>query len=98
MPLYAFKRGGEEGGDKVAAADSGGASVLTKDEPRDRVRPVTLHGSLLASIGEGRGVIFSIAANCGEGKADPGDSEPALECIAARMLGVRFGILDVETE
>lgn len=98
MPLYVFRFRGEEGGDKVEIRDSEGASAVAKEEPRDLVRVFTLQGSLPASIGEGRGVIFNIAANWGEERPAPGDKEPALECKAARMLGVRLGILEVEME
>lgn len=50
-------------------------------------------------MGEGRGVMSVMAASCGDENADPGDSDPAAECVDARaalILGVRRGRLAVE--
>ena len=70
------------------------------DEVRDRCPIFTVfQGEGPRPMGEGRGVISAIAANCGDENAEPGDNDPALECVAARaalILGVRRGRLAVD--
>ncbi len=56
----------------------GGNSAVLEDveEPRDLV---LLQVSNAPIVGEGRGVISSMAAICGEEITDPGERDPAVE-------------------
>ena len=74
--------GGGGGGWEVAdgvrerASDSRGSSFQDNEEAEAE-----------PTIGDGKGVISPIAANCGDEKAGEGDKAPL------RTLGTRFGIL-----
>jgi hypothetical protein len=59
------------------------------DEPRDLRLDRDFQDSNDPTVGEGRGVMSSIAAIWGEVMTVPGDTEPAEECRYARMLGTR---------
>jgi len=72
------------------------AALEEVDEARDRVRARALHDSNGAIVGEGKGVISSMAAICGEEMAEPGDTEPAVECSHERTLGMRWVKLAAE--
>ena len=62
-PLYVFRLGGEAGGDDGLETSWKPVSDLIIEDLRDLVRELALHGSLLSSMGEGRGVMLSIAAS-----------------------------------
>lgn len=64
------------------------------EEARDLVR--AFQDSKAAIVGDGNGVISSIAAICGEEMTVPGDTEPADECSRFLTLGFRRGRLEVE--
>jgi hypothetical protein len=97
MPGYAFRRGGEDNVMPPGGATKGGASVLdVVDDPRDLVGSPYLNALRSASTGEGRGDISRRAFNCGEDMMEPGESDPADECRAARMLCARRGRLDAD--
>lgn len=82
---------GDEG-DKVellVTVGGSGSALEDVDDARDLVRASIFHVSSGAIVGEGRGVISSIAAIWGEEIADPGETEPAVECSHDRTLGIR---------
>lgn len=87
-----------EVGEASSAEGSESALDEPSDEPRDLVlaRLSVFHDSNAAMVGEGRGVISSIAAICGEEIYAPGETEPAEECRFARRLGTRRGRLAAE--
>ena len=66
------------------------------DDPLDLDRASSRKPSAPEPIGEGRGVISSIAAICGDAITDPGESEPAEVCNLSLTLGVLLGRLDTE--
>ena len=66
------------------------------EEPRDLLGMPCFQTSRLTPTGEGNGEMSRSASSRGEPMADPGDNEPAAECNAARILGVRCGMLVVE--
>ncbi len=66
------------------------------EEARDRVRANAFHDSSGPMVGEGRGVMSSMAAICGEEIVEPGDTEPAVECSQERTLGMRWVKLAAE--
>lgn len=58
----------------------GGRSDLEEvDDPLDLVRARLFKVSNEPMVGEGNGVISSIAAICGDDITEPGDKDPALE-------------------
>lgn len=73
-----------------------GSALEDVEEALERVRASTLQVSRGAIIGEGSGVMSSIAAIWGEEIVDPGEREPAVECNHERMLGTRRARLAVE--
>lgn len=90
-PRYFFL-GEEDEGDKTAYAEDieGGSSALEEvEEALDLVRANIFHDSRGAMVGDGRGVMSSMAAICGEEIIDPGETEPAVECSHDRTLGIR---------
>lgn len=66
------------------------------DDPRDLVLARVPHWSCIARVGEGNGVMSSIAAIWGEEITEPGESDPAEEWRCARILGARRGKFDDE--
>lgn len=50
------------------------------DDARDREPKVVFQVSNAPIVGDGRGVMSSMAAIWGEEIVDPGDSDPAVEC------------------
>jgi hypothetical protein len=66
------------------------------EEPLDLDRASIRKLSAPEPTGEGRGVISSIAAICGDAITDPGDSEPAAVCSLSRTLGTLRGRLEAE--
>ena len=66
------------------------------EEPRDRVRESARSDSNAPMVGEGNGVISSMAAICGDEMVVPGETEPAEEWRCARILGTRSGMLEAE--
>jgi hypothetical protein len=95
-PWYIFLRG--EPGDE----DSGGYNEGPRpdcdeiEDPLDLVLEMLFQDSNAPITGDGRGVMSSIAAICGEDMTEPGDIEPAVECSAALTLGARRGRLAAE--
>lgn len=61
-----------------------------EDEALDLVRASIFHDSKGPMVGEGNGVISSMAAICGEEMTEPGETEPAVECNQERTLGIRW--------
>jgi hypothetical protein len=97
MPGYAFRLGGDDKVMPPGCAANGGTSVLdVVDDPRDLVGSPYLKALRSGSTGEGRGDISRRAFNCGEDNTEPGDSDPADEWRAARMLCARRGRLDAD--
>jgi len=78
------------------AAKSGASVLDVVDDPRDLVGSPYFKVLRSARTGEGRGDISRRAFNCGEDITEPGDSDPADECRAARMLCARRGRLDAD--
>lgn len=66
------------------------------EEPRDLVLEIGLSISNVPVVGDGSGVMSTIAAICGEDIVVPGETEPAEECKCARILGTRKGRLEAE--
>lgn len=60
------------------------------EEALDLVRASIFHDSRGAIVGDGNGVISSIAAICGEEMMEPGETEPAVECNHDLTLGIRW--------
>lgn len=83
----------EEGGNSAA-----GSSIRDDvEEPLDLVREKLFQDSNAPMVGDGRGVISSIAAICGEDRTEPGDMDPADEPWRIfRTLGTRLGRLAAE--
>lgn len=88
-PRYFFL--GEEG-DKTAYVEDreGGRSALEEvDEALDLLRANIFQDSSGPIVGDGRGVMSSMAAMVGEEITEPGETEPAVECSHDRTLGMR---------
>lgn len=66
------------------------------EEPRDLVLEIGLSISNAPVVGDGSGVMSSMAAICGEEIVVPGETDPADECKCARILGTRKGRLEAE--
>lgn len=74
-----------------------GRSILDEvDEARDRVRARCLSDSKGAMVGEGKGVMSSIAAIWGDEMVEPGETEPAVEWSHDLTLGIRWFKLAAE--
>lgn len=66
------------------------------EDPLDLVLATYFQDSKALIVGDGRGVISSMAAICGDEMTEPGDIDPAVECSAALTLGARRGRLAAE--
>jgi hypothetical protein len=66
------------------------------EEPRDRVRESARSDSKVPTVGEGKGVISSMAAIWGDEMVVPGETDPAEEWRCARIFGIRIGMLEAE--
>lgn len=78
-PRYFFR--GDEG-DKTAYEEDneeGKSAFEEVEEALDLVRANIFHDSRGAIVGDGRGVISSMAAIIGEEIVEPGETEPAVE-------------------
>lgn len=88
--MYCFFRG--EDGDNVAAGAESNGGNSTRDEAEDAldlVRARVFHDSIACNVGDGNGVISSIAAIIGDDMTDPGETDPAVECNQDLTLGIR---------
>lgn len=74
----------------VAVSDGGKSALEEDEEARDLDRASIFHDSRGPMVGDGNGVISSIAAICGEEMIEPGETEPAVECSHERTLGMRW--------
>ena len=85
---------GELGDEDNGGTNDGGSPDCDEiEDPLDRVRETSFQDSKGFIVGDGRGVMSSMAAIWGEEMTDPGDIEPAVECSAALTLGARRGRL-----
>jgi hypothetical protein len=95
-PWYTFRRG-EPGEDDSGGNREGGRSDLDDvEDVRERVRATCFQDSKALIVGEGNGVISSMAAIWGDEITEPGERDPAVECNAALILGARRGRLAAE--
>jgi hypothetical protein len=88
---------GELGEDESGGNSDGGKPDCEDiDDPLDLVLAICFHDSKAPIVGEGSGVMSSMAAICGDEITEPGEIEPAVECNAALTLGARRGRLAAE--